>query len=245
MQHPDGKTSYTEYVERTKDDGDAIVSYQYAIGLQFEAFGTIEAEMLKFFGLASEHYLIDVGCGSGRLTSKIASYLTGAYLGTDVVPDLLAHASKTAGENPRFRFEVVDAIRIPERDGVADMVCFFSVFTHLLLEHTYLYLEEATRVLKSGGKIVFSFLEFRMESHWKSFEVMVSDARSGNLHPLNVFIDRDAIVGFARVLGLRIVQFRDGIHDFVPLPHPVTLDSGEVVAGAGRLGQSICVLEKP
>lgn len=237
--------SYTDYVERTKGDRDATAAYQYAIGSQFDAFGTIEAEMLKFFGLTPEQYLVDIGCGSGRLSAKLSGYLTRAYLGTDVVPDLVAHARTTALGNPGFRFEVVDAIRIPEADRVADMVCFFSVFTHLLHEHTYLYLEEATRVLKSGGKIVFSFLEFRMESHWAAFEVTVTDARSGNPHPLNVFIDRDAIAGFARVLGLRIVQFRDGIHDFVPLPHPVTLDSGEVIAGAGRLGQSICVLEKP
>ena len=43
---------------------------------------------------------------------------------------------------------------IPAPDGEADMVCFFSVLTHLLHEESYVYLQDARRVLKPTGKLV-------------------------------------------------------------------------------------------
>ena len=52
------------------------------------------------------------------------------------------------------------ALYIPAPDACADMVCAFSVFTHLLHTETYLYLEDIRRVLRPGGRLVFSFLEF-------------------------------------------------------------------------------------
>ena len=36
------------------------------------------------------------------------------------------------------------------------MVCAFSVFTHIEHEDSYLYLEEALRIVRPGGRFVFS-----------------------------------------------------------------------------------------
>ena len=214
---------------------------KFAIVDQFEAFGQIEADILHFFGLRDDATLIDVGCGCGRLAIPLSKTHNGAYLGTDVVPDLLEFARESC-RRPDWRFEVVDSLRIPAADQSAEMVCFFSVLTHLLHEQSYLYLEEAKRVLKPEGRIVFSFLEFRMPFHWTVFASTVDDARGRNEHPLNVFIERDAIQAWARHLGLAVLDFHDGDERFVPLSKPVTLDSGEVLSERGNLGQSICVL---
>jgi SAM-dependent methyltransferase len=214
-----------------------------AIGGQFEAFGQIEVDMLRFFGLRDQSTLIDVGCGSGRLAIPLSKTHRGSYLGTDVVPDLVEFARQSCAR-PDWRFEVVDRLHIPAPDRSADMVCFFSVLTHLLHEQSYIYLEEAKRVLKLDGRIVFSFLEFRIPSHWTVFESTVADARNRNEHPLNVFIDRDAIQAWAAHLGLAVVDLRNGDEAFVPLSRPVTLDDGQVLSERGNLGQSICVLER-
>jgi SAM-dependent methyltransferase len=222
----------------TKDPSDAS---KQVIGGQFEAFGIVEREMLCYFGLTASSYLIDVGCGSGRLAIPMTQFLTGRYLGTDIVPDLVERG-RTACRRPDWRFEVVDALEIPEADGVADMVCAFSVFTHLLHEQTYVYLNEARRVLKPGGKIVFSFLEFAVPAHWAVFEGTVENLRGGRRAPLNMFMDRPGILAMADHLGLRVETFRDGSERFVPLPHPVTLESGETIENLANLGQSICVL---
>jgi SAM-dependent methyltransferase len=162
-------------------------------------------------------------------------------LGTDIVPELVSYARKLV-DRPDWRFQLVKGNDIPEDDAQADVVCFFSVFTHLSHEDSYRYLREAKRVLKPGGKIVFSFLEFRIPCHW---EVFASSAKNGaGSHPLNTFLSRDAIQAFADHLDLRVELIEDGDKPFVPLSHPVTLDSGAVMAQLGNLGQSICVLTR-
>ena len=233
--------AYRRWVERAKSGRSMAEAMKFAVGAEFEAFGQVQADMLRFFGLSDHHLLIDVGCGSGRLAIPLSKTHRGAYLGTDVVPDLVQYARESC-RRPDWRFEVIDSLRIPAPDQSADMVCFFSVLTHLLHEQSYLYLEEAKRVLKPDGRIVFSFLEFRMAFHWSVFASTVDDARDRNEHPLNVFIERDAIYAWASHLGLVVLDIRDGDEPFVPLSKPVTLDSGQKLSERGNLGQSICVL---
>jgi SAM-dependent methyltransferase len=60
-----------------------------AIGGQFEAVGILSRQILIDAGLKDCNYLVDVGCGSGRLSHVLS---VERYLGTDVVPDLLDYA---------------------------------------------------------------------------------------------------------------------------------------------------------
>ena len=236
----DLRGGYRRWAQQARHGRSTPEAMKSAIGGQFEAYGQIQVDMLRFFGLRDHATLIDVGCGAGRTAIPLSKTHRGAYLGTDLVPDLVAFARKSCGR-PDWRFEVVNSLRIPAPDQSADMVCFFSVLTHLLHEQSYLYLEEATRVLKPDGRIVFSFLEFRMPFHWTVFASTVDDARR-NEHPLNVFIERDAIHAWAAYLGLAVLDVRDGDEPFVPLSQPVTLENGQVLSERGNLGQSICVL---
>ncbi|MDQ3818843.1 MAG: methyltransferase domain-containing protein [Acidobacteriota bacterium] len=211
-----------------------------AVGGEFEAIGILERETLIFHGLRRDDYLIDVGCGSGRLAKPLAEYLTGKYLGIDVVPELVAYARRLVAR-PDWRFEVAEGLKIPEQDGRADVVCFFSVLTHLLHEESYTYLSEAKRVLKPGGKIIFSFLDFSVPGHWVQFEFNLRDIGVGS-HPLNVFMCPDMIRVWASHLDLEVEFMQDGEKPYVPLPNPVTLEDGTVVEGKGTVGQSVCVL---
>ena len=234
--------AYSQWVARNyTSDGDN--GLKAAIGGQFSAFGIIELEMLKFFGLREDSSLVDVGCGSGRLAAPMSKFLRGNYLGTDVVKELVLHAKQSAARND-WRFAVVDGPVIPLGDQCADMVCFFSVLTHLLHEQSYIYLGEAKRVLKPGGRIVFSFLEFAMDFHWSVFKETVDNELNQGGHPLNMFIERSAIMRWAEKLELEVQEIRDGSEPFVPLQSPVILDDGRVVEGHGNLGQSVCVLVK-
>ncbi len=200
-----------------------------AIGTAFEDFGRIERAVVRHYGLATGGYVIDVGCGSGRLAVQLATDHDGVYLGLDLVPDLVAHARRIA-PRPNFRFQVIDHIGVPEADGRADMVVFFSVLTHLLHEQGYWYLEEAFRVLKPGGRVVLSFLEFADPAHWPSFDASVVVAKTQMRAPLNVFIERPVMRAFAERIGFVVVEIRDG---------------AELVVPEGPFGQTLCVLEKP
>jgi SAM-dependent methyltransferase len=220
------KESYERWVAYCKKQAPFDEAMRSAVGGEFELIGNIECALLRHYGLRPTHYLIDVGCGSGRLAKPLSSYLAGRYLGTDLVQDLVDYARRLVNQ-PLWRFEVVDHIGIPEQAGVADIVCFFSVLTHLLNEQSYWYLEEAKRVLRPGGKILFSFLEFRQPAHWPIFESTLHEARTSRMQPLNVFIDREAIHVWAEHLGVTIEDLRDASDPVVP---------------QGALGQSICVM---
>ena len=213
------------------------------IGGEFEAFGIIESEILFYYGLRSGQTLVDVGCGAGRLTKALASRFDGMYVGTEVVPALLRAARDFA--RPNWKFELVRGWTIPMPDTSADAICFYSVFTHLPHEISYLYLEEARRVLRPQGIVVFTFLEYREPSHWNVFENSVEGARRhARGQTMNVFVTRSAIDAWSQKLDFQIVDIRDGSDAFVPLENPVTLDDGTVMEKFGCLGQSIVVLRK-
>lgn len=203
-----------------------------AVGGYFDEFSQLMLKILIEAGMKPEHYLIDVGCGSGRLTKSAAPYLTGRYLGTDVVPALLANARKYA--KPGWRFEEASTIAIPEQAGVADVVCFFSVLTHLLHEDSFRYLRDAKRVLKPGGRIVFSFLEFRVFATRTVFRQMVERRDTGQERVMDQFFSRDAIEAWADELDLDVVKIVGGDENQI----------AEDGSGIYSLGQSVCVLEK-
>ena len=218
--------------------GSSAQAMSIAVGGQYEPFGFLMREILTGAGLRDSGYLIDVGCGSGRLAHVLS---VERYLGTDVVPELLAHA-RACCSNPAWRFELVNDTAIPESAGAADMVCFFSVFTHLLHEDSFRYLREAHRVLKPEGKVVFSFLEFKIPSHWGVFARMIEHREECQIH--NQFISRDAIASWCGHLGFSIEATYDGDTPHIPLDRPLTLDDGRVVEGMASLGQSVCILRK-
>jgi len=224
----DLKHTNIAFVESLKDQMPHDQAMEHAIGSGFEAVGAIELALLRHYGLRPDDSLVDVGCGAGRLAKPLASYLRGGYLGIDLVPDLVQHAQRIAGR-PDWRFEIIDHVEIPEATGRADMVCLFSVLTHLLHEQSYWYLEEARRVLKPGGRVVFSFLEFANPAHVKIFLETLAAEKAGALIPMNVLIERDVIRLWAQHLGLDMQDIRDG---------------NDVIVPEGALGQALCVLRK-
>jgi len=240
----DYRSRYIEAVGRLMDNPDRRKAMGQAVGGDYEYVGTIMRELLIAAGLRPNDYLIDVGCGSGRLAVALTPYLTGRYLGFDVVPDLLAYARESAAR-PDWRFEEADGRpHIPEADGTADMVCFFSVLTHLEHEDSFLYLADARRVLKPGGTIVFSFLDFSIPSHWDVFNGMIETRARGEQTHHNQFMAREMIQPWADRLGLDVVAVIDGNVAQLHLDADIPLSDGRVVPREASLGQSVAILRK-
>jgi len=237
----DYRQTYPNLIKSLKKQYSRDEAMKMAVGTStvFKAFGILEREVLIQYGLRNNDYVIDVGCGSGRLAMPLSEFLSGRYLGIDIVPELIDYAQSTVGRSD-WSFKVTEGLTIPERDNKADFICFFSVFTHLLHEESYVYLQEAKRVLKPTGKIVFSFLDFSVPAHWAIFEDNI--ATIGKSNPLNQFISRDAIQVWASRLGLKIEDFHDGDKPHIKLSCPIILGDGKEVTDMGNLGQSICIL---
>lgn len=212
-----------------------------AVGGHFEAVGMLEYFLLLQNGLQRDHTVIDVGCGSGRLAVHLRDYLQGTYIGIDVVPDLFQYTKKISNR-PDWKFYAAPGLTIPEPDNSADFICFFSVFTHLLHEESYRYLTDARRVLKPNGKIIFSFLEFRIAGHWSIFEAGLHDDRPDKV--ITQFMSRDAIEAWAAHLNLSIAEISDGDKPHIKLDKVVRWDDGNEMKEQGMLGQSVCVLTK-
>ena len=198
-----------------------------AVGGGYELYGNVEAVLLKQAGLADGMRLVDMGCGSGRLASVLHATMRISYVGIDIVQALLDYAKSKA---PTYEFILHRGLSIPQPGASVDMVSAFSLFTHLMHAETYLYLEECVRILKPGGKIVFSFLEFAEPAHWNIFVDTCAETKANTLTHLNTYIERSAIDAWTSRLGLAVEQY---------------ISTTEPIWNGHALGQSITVLRKP
>lgn len=197
-----------------------------AVGGSYAEMGAKLVSVLAECGLENGDRLLDLGCGSGRLASALAGRFDVAYLGLDIVPELLDYARTRAPAS--YRFELNTDLAIPAADGVFDFVCAFSLLTHLQHEESYLYLADLARVLRPSGTLVFSFLEFAEATHWPTFATTAKQAAEGKRTHLNVFIERSVIELWSARLGFTIERI---------------IGPGESAA-AGDLGQSVAVLRR-
>lgn len=215
-----------------------------AVGGSFDEIGYLEKLLLIQHGLKPESDLIDVGCGSGRLLSQLEPEDVNSYMGTDISPELLEY-SKQFLRSKKWTLKQVDGCHIPADDSCCDMVCMFSVITHLLHQESYLYFQEASRVLRQEGKLIVSFLEFRHPSLWPIFEASVDMVLSGER--LDTFIDRDGLKQWAEHSGLEVIQILDGEKPHIPIDREIVFDNGTKISHMARLGpigQSVAILLK-
>lgn len=138
--------------------GDRARAFEASVGGDFDGFGRIERDILFTEGLAEDGFVVDVGCGAGRLAAQLKQHAALRYLGVDVVPELLDFAREQAGRAD-WRFEIVSRTEIPCGDGQATACVAFSLFTHLPDAACLDYLREMRRVLAPGGAAIFSFLD--------------------------------------------------------------------------------------
>lgn len=190
--------AYRKHYDSLKREHGESRALELVVGGDFEEVGNQEIGILKHFGLKDTDFIVDVGCGSGRLAIPLSRIHNGGYLGLDVIPQALENAKQRV-DRRGWGFVLAENFTIPLPDEKADLVCFFSVFTHLLHEQSYLYLEEAFRVLKPGGKVVFSFLDVSCREHVEYFKHSLESYRKGL--PLNVFLEEKTIAMWSSLLS--------------------------------------------
>jgi len=235
--------TYEQYVANLLRSFPEDEAMARAAGGNLERLGVLEHALLCNLGLGPGMSIVDVGCGSGRLAVELACHQDLHYLGIDVVASLLQYARRRAGRED-FRFLHVDRVAVPVEDASADFVVFFAVFPHLLPEESYTYLQEAMRVLKPGGRAVFSFLEYDMERAWRTFEGNLAWVKNRSVAGhLNIFLNRQDLRIWARKLGFRVEAMQPGDRPFITVAAEQA--TAVVPPGAYALGQSVCILRKP
>lgn len=94
--------------------------------------------------------ILDIGCGTGRLTRALAERAPGAaVIATDVSPAMVHEARRALGS--RVPVVQADGARLPFRPGF-DAVFSTATF-HWMQDHARLF-SEIHRVLEAGGRLV-------------------------------------------------------------------------------------------
>lgn len=137
---------------------------------------------IKLCKLKPNEKILDVGCGIGRKTVPLTSYLdkTGSYEGFDTIQSDIDWCKKRISTRyPNFHFQWVNIFnksynpqgkykasefKFPFENDFFDIVTLGSVFTHMLPKDLENYLSEISRVLKKGGRCLISYFLLNDES---------------------------------------------------------------------------------
>ena len=105
--------------------------------------------------------ILDVGCGVGQVVRSLAEKGCQA-LGVEVSEANLALAREHPGD-----FHLYDGSTLPFADHTVDVVGAFNVLEHV--EDPVALLDEMTRVLRPGGRIVISSPNFLRVLGWHDY----------------------------------------------------------------------------
>jgi SAM-dependent methyltransferase len=118
----------------------------------FEPYAIDLASRINWNGVTQ---ILELACGSGRLTRHIAALLpaTVAFTATDLSNDMITVAQEKVS-NDRVNWAPADMLGLPFGDGSFDLiVCQFGI---MLVPDQLKALSEIFRILKRGGKLMFS-----------------------------------------------------------------------------------------
>ncbi len=134
---------------------------------------------VMYRGLGLEDFrdsrILDMGCGVKMVQVMMEDEIPlGGYVGIDVFSDLIEYL-KANVTDPRFEFHSLDLhnemynpdgerltadTQLPVPEASFDVICLFSVFTHLAPEDYVAMLKMLRRYIKPGGKLIYSLFVF-------------------------------------------------------------------------------------
>lgn len=113
--------------------------------------------LISLLDLKGDEKILDLGCGDGKITAEIASYVPrGSVLGIDVCQEMVDFSQKqfSPSDYPNLTFQVGDAKTL-NFDHKFDWVVSFSCI-HWVIDHTSV-IAGIKNSLKVKGKIVIQF----------------------------------------------------------------------------------------
>lgn len=123
------------------------------VPMLFEAYASHTAALVA---ATAPQAVLETAAGSGAVPRALAPLLgaQARYVVTDLSPGMLAHAAARQGEDSRIEWCPADALALPFDDAGFDVVC--CQFGAMFFPDRVAGYREARRVLKSGGRFVFT-----------------------------------------------------------------------------------------
>jgi len=211
------------------------ISHYYRWVWEYLAYLTLLCDLRR------ESAVLELGCGHGRTAHGLLAYLRapGQYYGLDVdhtrIEDAQARIQKRCSNFQFIWADVYNAhynpkastpttsYAFPFADATFDVIYAASLFTHLLPDETRHYFQESHRVLKPGGKCLFSMF---MLDHYRGQGTTISPLYEFDHafpeHPgvaVRDLVYPDALIGYslekitllADSAGLRLLRVIPGL----------------------------------
>lgn len=133
-----------------------------------------ESEIFRGYGLTDDLEILDVGCGTGEITARLARlYPNSALVGVDLIARHLELAGRRCAEfGARVTFREADAFALPFANDTFDLV----VCRHMLqaVPRPQEAMAELVRVVRPGGRL----------------HLLVEDYGMIHMHPTRLDADR-------------------------------------------------------
>lgn len=192
------------------------------LAAQAEAIWPQEVPLLRRYALPDDARILDAGCGTGEISSRLAGLFPRAtVLGVDVLEVNLERArARHGGLDPRLRFENRSVYALGLPDGAFDL----TVCRHVLhsIPHPEQALAELLRVTRRGGRLhliaedygMIHFERRRLEpdEFWNE-----APRRFGEATGTDLFLGRNAL-GLLRRLGVAEVAVDYVVVDTLRVP---------------------------
>jgi ubiquinone/menaquinone biosynthesis C-methylase UbiE len=189
---------------------------------QARAIWPQESELIRRYGLPADIRILDIGCGTGEGSSRLAELFPRAdVLGVDVLDGSLERARKRyVGLAPRLRFENQSAYELRAADHAFDL----TVSRHVLhsIPHPDRVLAEQVRVTRHAGRLHLIAEDYGM-LHFQRGALEPRDfwheapARFGEATGTDLFIGRH-VFGILVDLGLTDITIDYIVVDTIRVP---------------------------
>lgn len=153
---------------------------------------------IRKFLIKKTDKVLDLGCGDGLNISILRKLGVKNIIGVDISRDLIRLAKKN---NPKIKFFVGSAEKLPFKNSQFDVVFVDSVFHHLLEYDKAI--KEIRRVIKKGGDLcfiephqslgrkIFDFITILPVSHFLAFFKQRREAYFGEKHLMTHWLDTE------------------------------------------------------
>jgi ubiquinone/menaquinone biosynthesis C-methylase UbiE len=147
--------------------------------------------------------VLDVGCGTGRLSLALAERAGARVWGVDASPEMLAQAKAKAP--PGAAFKLARAESLPFKDGWFERAVLWLVI-HLVDREAAL--REARRVLAGDGRIVVvTFDESHFDAFWLNRYLSSIERIDRARFPTRAQLEAElGVAGFLNVVSTRLDQ---------------------------------------
>lgn len=155
------------YYDQLKKNGQyATLAPNNKGGYKSQYVATVfEEAVIRYFENSDHPKVLDLGCGTGILSNKLAD-LTSITVGVDISLGMLELAKETA-HSDRAAYVQIDGKRLPFKDQQVDSVIARESLCHIPDEGLPGILAEINRVMRSNGSL-YILDQFSESAYWQS-----------------------------------------------------------------------------